>query len=232
MSSATDVCPYCKGTQRLDVGYEEKVVNGKRSIYMFSDQCYCVRNERVGLRFPLLAKTPDATPEDAELAHKDFEGKNLIFLGDEDKFRYLVKSYFLRDLFSKDYMILEGITIVDKYHAPQNDGTRLTIANLEQYTVLVILFTSYTHYDTMQGCINDTIKNRLRLGRPTWVFAKTTGDLEGSREYSAPLKEIFEGNFTTVNVGTKIARYGYSQKTVEVRKQKSKRAAQQSAAGY
>lgn len=186
------VCSYCKGTRFLNTGYKEVVENGKRILYPYTHPCYCEINKQINKRFDILSRYPVIPPEDSNKVHKRYQGKNVIFSGKEDKFLYLVKSYFMKGFVHKDYMILEGRDIVDRYNVPKEDGTWLTVTYLNQYDILVILFTSNIGYPTLKNCVADVIKNRYRVGVPTWVYSYDSSTLMDSKEYSSSLKPYFE----------------------------------------
>jgi hypothetical protein len=139
----------------------------------------------------MLSPLPEATPQDSRLVYDRYcpKGKskgNYVFYGDEQTFLYTVKCYFLRGFIHQNYELLEGVNIVDKYNRPDSDGNRLTIAYLDQYDLVVILFTSRSEPPTLKACAADVVKNRLRVGRPTWVFSREKS-IDKTKEFSEEL---------------------------------------------
>ena len=209
-------CPHCGDSKFISSGFTEQVVHGKRSLYPYAQPCYCEINHQIDSRFPLLAKFPPVPLEDAHRAHKLYEGRNIRFSGKEDLFLYAVKAYFLEGFIQKDYLVLEGRRIVDEYHAPQRDGSRLTIDALNQYDLLVILMTSYVKYETLQRCVLDVVKNRLRLARSTWLYAESEEAMKRSSDFSEGLN-LYLKEYSTVDIGKGFKYVGYTQgKTKEI----------------
>ncbi len=216
------LCPHCGDSKFISSGFTEKMICGKRVLYPYAQPCYCEINRQIEHRFDIFSPFPPATPEDAEKAHKRYEERNIRFQGKEDLFLYMVKSFFLKGFISKDYLIIEGRRIVDEYHAPQKDGSRLTIDALNQYDLLVILFTSNTKYETLQNCVADIVKNRLRLARPTWIYAESEDSMKKNSEYSEAL-EVYLAKYRVVDIEKKYDYEGYKQgKTQEMKIKKSR----------
>ena len=206
MSAEKIPCPYCKGALFINTGYTEKIQNGRLTLYPFAQPCYCELNHSIGKKFGMLYALPDATPEDSEAVHKKYNEKgknkgNFIFYGDEPAFRYTVKSYFLKGFTHSSYELLEGVNIVDKYNRPDSDtGARLSIGLLDQYDLVVILFTSRSEPPTLKACVADVVKNRLRIERPTWIYAPDK-TLDTTKEYSKDLTPFLE-TFLYVEIGS------------------------------
>jgi len=212
------VCPYCKGSLFIGNGYIEKIVSGKKALYPYARPCYCEVNRQIGVRFPALGALPDIPPKDAVVAFKNYRDQNILFHGKETDFLYIVKSFFMNEWNTRDYIIHEGMEIVQEYHVPKKDGTWRTISTLNQYDLLALLFTSYTHYDTLQNCVLDIIKNRLRLEKPTWLYAKDDNELQNAKEFSSDLKPFLE-RFRKVTLGN--ASMSRFEGTVEIDVEKS-----------
>jgi hypothetical protein len=200
MADDKSLCPYCKGSRFIKTGYTEKIVNGRRSLYPYALPCYCDLNRSINKKFGMLSTLPDVTPEDSIKIFDRYGVRgpsigNYIFYGDEPSFLYTVKSYFLRVFTHQIFELLEGLTIVDKYNRPGSDHEgRLTISVLDQYDLVVILFTSKSEPPTLKACVADVVKNRLRVRKPTWIFSQSKS-LDTTKEHSkdlAPFLEIFE----------------------------------------
>lgn len=207
-------CPYCRGTLFVDTGYTEKMIEGHKTLYPYATPCTCEINRQLSKRFEIFSKIPDVLPEDAEKVMKRYTKDgvvpNMILYGDEGMFLYVVKCFFVHGFTHRDYMILEGANIVERYHVPRNDAW-LTISVLDQYDLLVILFTSYTEYQTLKSCVADVIKNRTRISKPTWIYAKDRSSLEASKEYSKDIKPLLE-EFVERDVSKTFDYAGYSEK--------------------
>lgn len=195
-----NVCPYCNGSRFLGTGYVEKIYDGKRTLYPYTQPCYCELNKAINKQFGMLAGVPDAHPSDIKKVRTDFAIKsldkahkgNMIIYGKDDTFRYIVKCFFCKNFTHKDYMILEGSSIVEIYHVPKKDKSWLTTAELNKYDLLVVLFTSAARYESMKSCVLDVVKNRFRLNRPTWIYALDEETLKSSIEYSDGLKPFLD----------------------------------------
>jgi hypothetical protein len=102
----------------------------------------------------------------------------------------------------KNYIILEGGTIVEQYNVPKDSsGDWLTTSHLNQYDMLALMFTTSARYASLKDCVLEVIKNRGRLAKPTWIFAHSSVHLKDANEYSDNLKIYFE-NYMTVNLST------------------------------
>jgi hypothetical protein len=197
------VCPYCKGKKFIGTGFKEIIENGHRTLYPYTEPCYCTINNTINKKFGMLTGVGDAHPSDAKLIRGWFnkgEIKNYLVFGKENVFLYAVKCYFLTNFLNKNYMLLEGGTIVEKYNTPSTDGEWLTPSHLNQYDLLVLLFTTSANYPTLKECILEVIKNRFRLGVPTWVYLNKPDDLKGCNEYSQKLETYFE-EYKRVSIG-------------------------------
>ena len=203
------VCKYCKGTKFLAMSFEEKEVAGRRVLYPSALPCFCDIHKQMLGKFPIFSRFPIVPPEDAIKSHARYESsKNIIFLGDIELFLYATKSFFTKGFIRKDYMILEGMNIVDRYNVPRPDGTRLTVEALNMYDLLVILFTSHLEYQSLKGCVTEVVKNRFLINKSTWIYSQGQQELEGSKEYSKDLKEYLS-EYKTVNINNETPFLGY-----------------------
>jgi hypothetical protein len=209
-------CAYCKGALFIHTGYTEKIQGGHRALYPYTQPCYCELNKYISKKFGILSPIPDATPEDSNTVCKAYGQKKpgILFLGSEPLFLYIVKSFFLKGFTHKDYMLLEGINVVEQYNVPQRDGNRPTIAYLDQYDLLAILFTSRSEPGTLKPCIADLVKSRFRLGKITWIYASSKEALSSAKEYSEDLATYFEAYFT-VNLDSTFNLKGFSDEKSE-----------------
>lgn len=173
------------------------------------------------MKFEIFRTLPDATIEDGDSVHsrydieenKKINGGNFLFYGDESAFFYMVKCYFLKNFSLRNYIIMEGNAIVEKYHVPQKDrdGTWLTVSNLNIYDLLVLLFTSGNGYETLKNCVVEVLKNRGRIGKPTWIYLRDELKLSECKEYSKDLDQYLE-SFRHVNVNQTFDYKGYNKK--------------------
>lgn len=208
----TNECIYCNGTGLINVSYEEVDNMGHRSIYPYAEPCYCKINKSINSKFKILEAVGNADPKDADAIHKVYGLKNCIFYGEESKFLYIVKCLFLKGYMYKNYLILEGGNIVEQYNVPKDiTGEWLTTSYLNQYDVLVILFTTYANYNSLKDCVLEVIKNRLRLKKITWIYSISEETLRNSREYSPEL-DIYFKQYIKTNVDKIKKLKGYKSK--------------------
>jgi len=202
-------CPYCGDSGFIGTGYIEKNIGGHKSMYPHTEPCYCRVNISIGKKFGILSPVSSANPKDSEIVHKLYGGKDLLFYGSEDIFLYIVKSFFLNGFMYKNYMILEGGTIVERYNVPKDTtGDWLTTSHLNQYDLLVIMFTTSARYASIKDCVTEVIKNRGRLAKPTWVYTTTLDHLKDAREYSPELEPYLEP-YKKVNLDSPPEMKGY-----------------------
>jgi hypothetical protein len=211
-------CPYCNGTRFIHTGYVEKVLNGRRSLYPYAQPCYCDLNVSISKKFGMLSPLPDATPQDSQAIYKKYSPKdkskgNYIFYGDEQAFLYTVKCYFMQGYTNQNYELLEGVNIVDRYNRPDADGNRPTIAALDQFDLVVILFTSRTEPPSLKACVADVVKNRARVSRPIWIFSRTK-DLSTTKESGPDLATYLE-QYECVELGVSTSYSGFSKEESE-----------------
>lgn len=195
MSDANATCPWCKGGRFLDTGYKEIIQNGRRTLYPYTTPCYCEINKSIVKKLGLFAGTPDAHPSDSKKIRGFFEGKgNGVFFGREDLFLYIARCYMLKDFFCKDYMVHEGSRVVEIYQVPDKASKSwLTVSTLNQYDLLILLFTSSVRYEnSMKPCIHEVVKNRARIGKPVWIYARNPEAFKNSHEYSSDLDPYLE----------------------------------------
>jgi hypothetical protein len=193
-------CSYCGGTGFIGTGFIEVSDSGHRVMYPHTEPCYCRVNVSIGKKYGILSPVSPAHPDDSAAIHSIYGGKDIIFYGAEDLYLYIVKCYFLTGFMYKDYIILEGGTIVEQYNVPkESKGEWLTTSHLNQYDLLALMFTSSARYTSLKDCVSEVIKNRGRLAKPTWIFAHSSKQMEESREYSSELK-IYLENYDKVNL--------------------------------
>ena len=191
-------CPYCKGSKFIYIGCEQKEDNGKRRMYPQAATCYCVLNKQVNIAFPIFSSMPVVPPDDIKEVYRrypliDKKGRAIsyLFMGDEKRFIYISKAFFIGEFSTKNYLILEGRQIVEKYHVPKKDEW-LTIEQLNSPDLLVLFFTSHVGYATLESCVLDVIKNRARLNLSTWIYSRDELAFKSSPEYSADLDSYLE----------------------------------------
>jgi hypothetical protein len=188
-----ETCKYCNGTGYIATGFKEVVESGHRALYPYTEPCFCQINFCIGKKYGMLSPVGDANPIDSEAVHNLYGDKDYIFHGSEEIFLYLVKCYFLKGFMYKNYIILEGGTIVEKYNVPKDTtGDWLTTSHLNQYDMLALLLTTTARYTSLKDCVAEVIKNRNRLSKPTWVYVRDFTTIEATREYSPDLKYYFD----------------------------------------
>ena len=186
--SEKSACPYCKGARFINTGYTQKIQEGRRVIYPYTQPCYCELNLSMAKKFGVLSSVPSAHPEDAEKIYQRYRQtekskSNYVFYGREPLFLYVVKSFFLKTFTNKSLELLEGINVVDRYNmpAPDNSG-RLTVSALDIYDLVVMLFTSCSEPPSLKACVGEVVKNRLRINKPTWIYSPSP-DISATKEY-------------------------------------------------
>lgn len=188
-----DSCKFCNGSGFINVGFKKQEQLGHRALYPYAEPCYCKVNVIMNNKFKILSAVNDADPIDSETINKKFNSGNYIFFGEESKFLYIVKCLFLKGFMYKNYLILEGGNIVEQFNVPRDtDGEWLTTSYLNQYDILVILFTTSARYNSLKDCVLEVIKNRMRLNKYTWIYSRSLDDLKNSREYSVELEPYLE----------------------------------------
>ncbi len=186
-------CKYCNGTGFIGTGFTEKIESGHRVIYPHTEPCYCRINISIGKKFGMLSPVSFPLPEDSAHIHKTLEGKDILFFGPEEIFLYIVKAYFMNGFMYKNYLILEGGTIVEQYNVPKDTtGDWLTTSHLNQYDLLAVMFTTSARYGSLKDSVLEVIKNRSRLAKPTWVYCFSEEKLKEAREYSDELSTYFD----------------------------------------
>jgi hypothetical protein len=195
-------CSYCGDTGFIGTGFIEKNVSGHRAMYPHTEPCYCRVNISIGKKYGILSPVSPAHPADSASVHKIFNGSDYIFHGSEDIYLYLVKCYFLTGFMYKNYIILEGGTIVEQYNVPKDStGDWLTTSHLNQYDMLALMFTTSARYTSLKDCVLEVIKNRGRLAKPTWIYIPSLDQMENAREYSSELKIHFD-SYKKVNLNS------------------------------
>jgi hypothetical protein len=216
-------CPYCNDTGLINISYQEIDRMGHKSIYPYAEPCYCKINASINNKFKILEVVGDVHPKDSELVHKTLGSIDCIFFGEEQKFLYIVKSLFLKGFMYKNYLILESSNIVEQYNVPRDtDGDWLTTSCLNQYDILVILFTTFAKYNSLKDCILEVIKNRYRLKKTTWIYSSSEDALKNSREYSIELENYFN-YYKKINLENITKLKGYNDKRIQDIKIKKER---------
>lgn len=230
MQKEKPICPRCNGSRFIGTDFKEKEEHGRKILYPYAIPCSCYINDQMIVRFPELGTLPDATPEDAIITHEKYARTPMLFMGDERRFLYVVKSFFLKGFVNRDYMMIEGARIIEEYHAVKKgtDGW-LKITALNQYDLLVILFTSKIKYENLKDCVLDIVKSRIRLKLPTWIYAKDETALVESKEYHPGLKEYFL-EFCEANVDKDFPYKGYTEVTYDAMANDQKKKSQDYAA--
>lgn len=219
------VCPYCKGTKFINTGYKQKNEGGHRVLYPHTEPCYCEINRIINKNHNLLSSVSDADPKDSLHVHKLYSTpkkgveSNIWFYGNEELFLYIVKCRFLNGYLRKNYLILEGGTIVERYNVPdQSTKIWLTTSQLNIYDFLALMFTSTANYSSLSDCVAEVIKNRSRLLKPTWIYTWTKDHLQkgsGCKEYSYQLDPYIE-HYLKISLDSYSNYVGFDPKKVEI----------------
>lgn len=213
-------CKYCKGTGFVNTGFVETITAGHRVMYPHTEPCLCRINISIGKKFGMLSPVSFPHPDDTAKIHKTFGAKDIMFFGPEDVFLYIVKSYFMRGFMYKNFMLLEGGTIVEQYNVPEHKGEWLTTSHLNQYDMLAIMFTTSARYTSLKDSVSEVIKNRSRLAKTTWVFCHSEEKLKDAHEYSDSLEPYLE-TYKKVDLRTIKKFVGFTpRKTSMVKKEK------------
>ena len=205
------VCPYCKGKRFLGTGYKEVIQGGHRTLYPYTEPCYCTINKNIDSKFGLLSGVGDAHPRDIKKVRMVVKkyGNNIWFEGRESVFLYFAKCYFMSIFNSKKVMILEGGTIVIKYNTVQPDGDWLSTEYLNQYDLLVILFTTSAKYPSLKDSVLDVVKNRSRLKVSTWIYTPISANVSDCHEHSPEMQNYLE-EYRLVKIGDGSTFEGYN----------------------
>lgn len=216
------VCPYCKGSKYIGTGYVEENKGGHRVLYPHTEPCYCEINRIINKNHSLLSVISDANPKDSLHVYKSYctptKGiePNLWFYGNEELFLYIVKCRFLNGYLRKNYLILEGGAIVERYNVPdQSTKEWLTTSQLNIYDFLTIMFTSTANYNSLKDSVAEVIKNRFRILKPTWVYTWTKDHLKVSKEYSYQLDPYIK-HYLEVPLKSYNDYLGFDPKNVEI----------------
>lgn len=210
MVESNKVCSYCGDSGQIRFKSPDKkntaldkLGNPIESYSYYT--CFCVNNKVVSKSFNKLSGTPDITPEQAILAGKFAGFRNLIVLGNEQKFLHLVKATMvLHANYHHTFEFLNGIELVHKYYVQQPPGVFRSLSDLESKDLVIFIFDAAPENRAQNTTIFEVVKNRFRMNdpdaqnklkrviRPTWIYASSQAALESSKEYSADIKPLLE----------------------------------------
>lgn len=218
-----DPCPHCKNSGFLHIRMKPDPEKGKLGEAI--QPCCCINAEIIKNKFPILGTISDPPPSDfisiaktfTEVKNNRRKIKNYVFYGSEKKFLYIYKSILLFYWnFTSLFELLDGIQVVHKYYTGQ---TNHTLYDLLRYELLSIVFTSVSNNQAMQPTILDTIKNRYRNEKSTWIYSTDESALKESQEYSDGLDEYLK-SFKTSDLSKNFKYSGYSDAEESARKQR------------
>ena len=181
------VCPYCNDKGMII----KEDLETKEKVKVKGITCMCQIALTVNKLFPILSTVPDPSIEDIvsigktykiKTIDKTFKYKNCVFFGDEKKFIYLFKSICLGSYYgTTKFELLDGLQVVHKYHVEQMEGIDRDIYTLLNFDLLGLFFTNETENKAMDKTVHDTVEGRLRYGKNTWAFAKSSIDLKRNK---------------------------------------------------
>jgi len=196
-------CPYCKDSSFLHI--QTKQDREKAKIGESIIPCCCTNAALINKKFPTLMTVADPPAEEfisiakklTETKNDKRQIKNYVFFGNEKKFFYLFKSIMLFYWNSvRSFELLDGIQIVHNYFVGKDERT---LYDLQRYKLLGICFISIANNKAMDTTILDAVRNRLRVGAATWIYAPSPEELKQSQEYSEELGQIID-TFVKVNL--------------------------------
>jgi hypothetical protein len=211
------VCPYCGDSGQIKFRLPDKdliaIDKFGKPVEAYSYYtCFCLNNKVVSKSFNKLVGAPDITPEQAIQAGKFAGFRNLIILGNEQKFLHLVKATMvLHANYHHTFEFLNGIELVHKYYVQQPPGVFRSLADLENKDLVIFIFDAAPENKAQNTTIFEVVRNRLRMnnpedlnklrrvGRPTWIYSTTQASLEQSKEYSSEIKALM-GYFTQIDL--------------------------------
>lgn len=211
------ICPYCGDSGQIKFRLPDKIgpaldKQGKPIESYSYYTCFCINNRVVSKSFNKLIGAPDITPEQAIQAGKFAGFKNLIILGNEQKFLHLVKATMvLHANYHHTFEFLNGIELVHKYYVQQPIGVFRCLTDLENKDLVIFIFDAAPENKAQNTTVFEVVKNRLRMNspdaqnklkrveRPTWIYSRTQASLEQSKEYSAEIRDLLQ-YFTWINL--------------------------------
>lgn len=181
-------CPYCHGRGMKFFEMEHQTEESKEHPQTSdaSVLCICSLNKFVSDKYEYLKAIPSVTGQDCiEVGKKLNLTDNYKFFGDQSKFLYLVKSFFILHYhYSRRFVVLTGADVAEQYAMAQEDGIIPTVRLLNDYDVVVLLCVSQINNKAITPGCYELIQNRQRLKRPVWLYASTESALRDSKEFS------------------------------------------------
>lgn len=205
MSQEQGVCPYCNGRGMKLVEIEVAGPDGKPLKRDASRPCICTLNTYVSSRHEWLTGICDVTPEDCIEVGKKLEFANYIFYGTEHKFLYVAKAFIvLHYHYNKTFKVLSGADVAQKYAMAQPNGVIPTVTALTDFSLVSLLCVAKINNKAITPGSYEMVANRLRVKKPTWIYAQDEAALHQSVEYQAEgFSETLEtliGDFPLVDV--------------------------------
>lgn len=207
MVDVNDSCPYCGGKGRIIIPRGDLDVNGRPVSSEISTPCICTLNRYVSERHERIAGVGYVKGEDSIHVCRELPFKDMLFYGDESLFLYIVKAFFIIHFpFNKRLDVLTGADIAEKYAMAQPDGVIPTVDLLTPLDLLVIMCVARVNNRAIAPGTQEVVANRIRMKKPTWLYARDNAALLGSKEFSADesrgsASDLIEG-WPSLNVDT------------------------------
>jgi len=192
-------CKVCGGKGEI-LGKSDRTLPGKRPgqeiSYMVSKLCICKKNLMVERKFKCLhpASIGTVSLEKCKKISKQYGiKKSRVFVGSEFAFFRIVKSMFVNYVTEADmiFHMSTGLEIIQDYYVEQKDKS-LRDMNVLTYDrdLVVILFTTNAANKALQPVILDLIQNRVRIGKPVWIWSPK--DIRTAGEWTESLQEFMD----------------------------------------
>jgi len=190
-------CPYCndKGFLRQPL---LKADRARGAIGEAIQPCCCTNAVLINKSFPLLSTVADPPSDDfleiskkvTTIVEKQRVITNSIFYGSEKKFLYFVKSIMMFYWnYTKSFEVLDGLQMLQSYYTSNSEHT---LYDLMKYELVAIMFTTSLNNKALDKMVFDTIKNRYRYNKATWIYAPNDSELKTTTEYSESLDQVLE----------------------------------------
>ena len=190
-------CPYCNDTGM-------KFHETSSDIGVGALPCICVNALTINKILPLLNTVSDPPIEDIleigkkyKILRRDstYKFKSCIFFGNEKRFLYLFKSICVGYYnYTSKFELLDGLQVVHKYHVEQQEGIDRDIYTLINFDLLGLTFNNETENKAIDKTVHDTIQNRIRYDKGTWIYANSFMELRKNKGCSESTLEILTNN--------------------------------------
>jgi hypothetical protein len=160
--------------------------------------CYCTNAAIINKIFHLLSTVSNPPPFDflkiTKLLTRDNKPlphiANIIFYGSEKRFLYLVKSVFIFYWnHTKSFELMDGLEVLKKYYSSDSEHS---LYDLMKPELVALMFSTSLTNKALDKLIFDSIKNRYRYNKSTWIYVSKEDELKNTTEYSESLDQIIK----------------------------------------